>query len=244
MTRKLFVCLLVACAAWAQEARRVVKSGPIDSPGNYMLTQDISGEIAILSNDVTLDLNGYSINGPGGKLGSGIQIRGVRGVKVSGGSISNFAFGVVVDGSSNVILRDLRIRAQGLPIASLPPETGIMIVQSSNVVVESNAISNTGLGIFVRGGRSYGNRIAGNTITAGTNGALGICYNPAPNDANGPRGDLIAGNLVSRFNTAISLSDLSVANVFKENTLVYVTAAIEFMDQTNVDMNNVKVKLP
>jgi len=244
MTRKLFVCLLIACAAWAQEARRVVKSGTINSPGNYMLTQDISGEIAITSSDVTLDLNGYSITGPGGKLGTGIMIRGVRGVKVSGGSISNFAFGVVVDGSSNVILRDLRIRAQGLPVVAPPPETGIMIAQSSNVVVEDNAIGNVGLGIFVRGGRSYGNRIANNTVTAGTNGVLGICYNPTPTDANGPRGDFIYGNLVSRFNTSISLSDLSVANVIKGNTLVFVTSAIEFMDQSNLDMDNVKVKLP
>lgn len=244
MTRKLFVCLLLASAAWAQDSRPIVKSGVIDSAGNYKLTQNISGELLITASDVTLDLNGYSLNGPGGKLGMGIVIRGARGVKVSGGSISNFAFGVVVDGSSNVILRDLRIRAQGLTVVAPPPETGIMIAQSSNVVVEHNVISNVGLGIFVRGGRSYGNRIAHNTVTAGTNGVLGICYNPTPTDPNGPRADLVTGNLVSRFGTAIQLSDLSVANVLKGNTLIYINTAVEFMDQSNVDMENVKVKLP
>jgi parallel beta-helix repeat protein len=244
MTQKLIVCLLAAGAMWAQESKPVVKPGAIDSPGNYILTQNISGEIAITASDVTLDLNGYSVNGPGGLAGTGIAIRGARGVKVSNGSVSNFGFGVVVDGSSNVILRDLRIRAQGMAVAAPPPETGIMIVQSSNVVVEDNAISNVGLGIFVRGGRSYGNRIANNTVTAGTNGLLGICYNPAPGDTNGPRGDLVTANLVSRFNTSIALSDLSVANVIKANTLIYVTAAIQFTNPSNMDMDNVKLMLP
>ncbi|MEP7364475.1 MAG: right-handed parallel beta-helix repeat-containing protein [Acidobacteriota bacterium] len=244
MTKKLFVCLLISCAAWAQEARRVVKSGAIDSPGNYILTQNISGELEITSNDVTLNLNGYGVMGPGGKLGTGIAIRGVRGVKVSGGSISNFAFGVIVENSANVMLEDLRIRAQGLTIVALPPETGIMIVQSVNVVVRNNAIHNVGLGIFVRGGRSGGNLIANNTVTAGTNGVLGICYNPTETDANGPRGDLVTGNLVSRFDKSINLSDLSKANVIKGNTLLYVSEAITFMDQSNLEMDNVKQKLP
>ena len=46
----------------------------------------------------------------------------------------------------------------------------------------------TGLGIFVRGGMSTGNRIANNTITAGSNGIFAICYNPTPDDPMGPRG--------------------------------------------------------
>ena len=245
MTRSVFLCLLAASAAFSQgEFRRIVQAGTINAPGHYLITNDISGELTIAANDVTLDMNGYAVNGPGGKQGVGLTIRGARGVKVSGGSLNNFAFGVIVENSANVILRDLRIRAQGLPVAALPPEVGIMIVQSSNLVVEENSIFNVGLGIFVRGGRSSGNRIANNTVTAGTNGVLGICYNPAPDDPSGPRGDLIYGNLVSRFDRSISLSDLSAANVIKGNTLIYVTSAVDFMSATNVDMENVKVKLP
>jgi parallel beta-helix repeat protein len=239
--------LLVVCAAaaaFAQDhARPVAAGGPIDSPGNYVLVKDVNS-LVISANDVRLNLNGYSVNGPGGNSGTGIAIRGARGVEVFGGSLSNFAFGVTVENSANVILRNLRIRAQGLAIPAPPPETGIMIVQSSNVVVEGNALYNVGLGIFVRGGMSRGNRIANNTVTAGTNGALGICYNPAPNDPLGPRGDLVYNNLVSGFNNAVALSDMSVANVFRENTLIYRTTAFASPNASNMDSNNTKVMLP
>jgi hypothetical protein len=240
------VSLLVVCAAAvsAQDHARPVFNGEIiDSPGNYSLIRDI-GAVVISANDVTLDLNGYSINGPGGRNGTGVTIRGARGVEVFGGSISDFGFGLVVENSANVVLRNLRIRAQGLAVPAPPPETGIMIVQSSNVVVEKNALYNVGLGVFVRGGMSRGNRIANNTITAGTNGALGICYNPAPTDPLGPRGDLVYNNLVSGFNTAVALSDMSVANVFRENTLIYRIAAFTSPNASNMDLDNTKVVLP
>lgn len=240
------VSVLVVCAAAlpAQDhARPVAGGGIIDSPGNYLLRRDVNS-IVISANDVTLDLNGYSVNGLGGRTGTGVTIRGSRGVEVFGGSISDFGFGVVVENSSNVVLRNLRIRAQGLAVPAPPPETGIMIVQSSNVVVENNALYNVGLGVFVRGGMSRGNRIADNTITAGTNGALGICYNPAPGDPLGPRGDLVYNNLVSGFNTAIALTDMSVANVFRENTLIYRTAAFTSPNASNLDLDNTKVMLP
>ena len=170
-----------------------------------------------------------------------MTIHGARGVKVSGGLIRDFAFGVVVENSANVVLKDLLIRAQGLVVTAPPPETGIMIVQASNVVIQDNAIHNNaihnlGLGIFVRGGRSRGNRIAGNTLTAGTNGVLGICYNPAPGDPNGPRGDLVDGNLVSGFATSIVFSDLSAANITRGNTLVFNDAAFQSPNPSNQDI--------
>ena len=64
------------------------------------------------------------------------------------------------------------------------------------ILVEKNAIYNTGLGVFVRGGGSWGNRVGNNTITANTNGAIGVCYNPAGDDPEGPRGDLVHNNLI------------------------------------------------
>ncbi len=232
-------------------ARPVPGTGVIDSPGNYILQGDRRSfstgraAIEISASDVTLDLNGTMIAGPGGKVGVGVRIIGASGVRVKNGLLSNLAFGVIVMNSRNVVLKNLQIRGQGLPIVALPPETAIMIVQSRNVVVEDNAIYNTGLGIFVRGGMSGGNRIANNTLTAGTNGALGICYNPADGDPMGPRGDLIYGNLVSGFGTGIQASDMSMANVFKSNTLLYRGGmAIELLNSTNMDMDNVKLMLP
>jgi hypothetical protein len=143
--------------------------------------------------------------GPGGRSGTGIHIRGANGVRVTNGLVSNHAFGVIVENSNKVVLGDLQIRGEGLAVSMPPPEVAIMIVQSRNVVIEDNAIYNVGLGVFVRGGQSGGNRIVHNTITGGTNAVLGICYNPTDSDMNGPRGDLVYANLISGFNIGIPM---------------------------------------
>ena len=235
-------------AAQDRAARNVPGTGQISEPGRYILTGNLStgfnAAIIIAANDVSLDLNGQTLTGLGGNRGMGIQIMGVSGVRVSNGNLVNFAFGVVVDNSRSVTLEGLQIRGQGLAVAAPPPEVGIMIVQSRNVVVKNNSLYNTGLGIFVRGGQSWGNRIEGNTVTAGTNGALGICYNPAPGDPQGPRGDLIAGNLITGYPTGIQMSDNSASNIIRDNTIAFTTSAVELKNATNLDTNNSKVKLP
>jgi len=223
------------------------RGGMINTPGSYILVRNIDAGatgIRITSSGVSLDLNGQQILGPGGKRGTGISIEGADGVEVRNGTLANFAFGVVVDNSNNVVLRQLRIRGEGLAVAAPPPEVGIMIVQSRNVVVADNAIYNTGLGVFVRGGQSWGNRIGNNTITAGTNGALGICYNPAPGDDQGPRADLVFDNVITGFNTGIQASVNSMQNLFRGNTISYRVSAIEFLNDTNQDIDNISALFP
>ncbi len=142
-------------------------------------------------------------------------------------------------------IEGLQIRSEGLVVTAPPPEVGVMIAQSRNVVVENNGIYNTGLGVFVRGGMSWGNRIAGNTITAGTNGILGICYNPTDSDPRGPRGDLIYGNHITGFATGVQASMTSESNLFKGNFIWYTTGmAVELLNATNMDMENFKARLP
>ena len=228
----------------------VFRSGTtIDAPGNYLLLNDISTggpspAITITSGGVTLDLNGHQITGPGGNRETGIMIDGASGVKVFNGYVAYLGFAVVVNNSSNVVLRDLHIRGQGVAITAPPPEVGIMILQSKNVCVEKNVIYNVGLGVFVRGGQSWGNRIEGNTITANTNGIFGLCYNPAPDDPEGPRGDLIQNNLITGFNVGIQVVPTAVYNVFRDNVIAFITTAMELGNSTNQDIDNVGVQLP
>ena len=251
-TRAAMAAIVMCGLAVAKDDERPVPgNGVIDSPGNYVLQGErrsystTRAAIEITASDVSLDLNGTMVSGPGGKMGVGIRIMNASGVRVTNGLLSNLAFGVIVMNSRNVVVKDLQIRGEGLPIVALPPEVGIMIVQSRNVVVEDNAIYNTGLGVFVRGGMSTGNRIANNTITAGTNGALGICYNPADDDPMGPRGDLITGNLISGFSTGVQLKAVAMANVVKGNTIFYRGGmAVEVLNATNLEMDNTKVMLP
>ncbi|MFN7924809.1 MAG: right-handed parallel beta-helix repeat-containing protein [Bryobacteraceae bacterium] len=247
----LLAAALMIPAGLTAQTRRPVIQGVIDTPGSYTLLSDIGVSpnrgpgILITASGVDLDLAGSNIVGPGGIQGTGIHVRGVSGVAIRNGKLANLAFGVIVEASSNVTVRDCHFRGEGLAPSAPPPETAVMIMQSRNVIVENNAISNTGLGIFVRGGRSGGNKIANNTITAGlgTFAALGICYNPTAADPQAPKGDLIQGNFVSGYPTSIQMNANSSANVIKGNTLVYGASAIDGLG-SNVEMDNVKVKYP
>ncbi len=231
----------------------VPRSRVIDSPGHYVLNRDLSfganltdAGLTIRSNDVTVDLNGHAIVGPGQMLGMGIRIEGAKGVTVRNGRVGDFHFNVVVEDSYGVTLEGLQIRGQGILPNAPPPETAIMIVQSSNVVVRNNSINNTGLGIFVRGGHSQGNRLEGNTITSTMNGLLGICYNPAPDDERGPRGDWVTGNLISGYNIGVQMNTTAMYNVVQGNTIAYNPGGMgfEFRNDTNQELDNVTVPLP
>ncbi len=240
--------LMLPAAALAQP-RRVVLQGVINEPGQYILPSDLQvvpsrgAGIMITASGVDLDLNGANIVGPGGVQGTGIHVRNASGVTIHNGKFSSLQIGITVENSASVTIRDCQIRGDGLVPPEMP-ETGIMILQSRNVVVDNNSIYNTGLGIFVRGGRSFGNRISNNTITGGMGfAALGICYNPAPGDTRGPRGDLIINNLITNFPTSIQMNNTSAANVIKGNTVAYIVDGIT-TTPTNTEVDNIKSKLP
>ena len=213
----------------------------VDQSGSYMLSGGVfagrAGDaITISGNSVTLDLNGQEILCPGS--GVGIRINNAQNVIVRNGSISNCLMGIVVMNSANVKIENMSIRGMD----SAPPEAGMMVVQSRNVAILNNNIYNTALGLFIRGGRSFGNRIEGNNITAGgVNSALGICYNPTDTDRVGPQGDLIKGNVIRGFGIPISLNATSSYNVVQANTLFYKDSAFRSDNKTNLDMDNIKV---
>ncbi len=251
---KIALLLLSATAtAFAQsDARRPLQfnSGSpavINEPGTYVLTRDISTRggtaLMITANNVTLDLNGFTIQGPGQQVGNGIVISGATGVRVTNGIIADFGFGVMVANSNNVTLRDLSIRAAGQPPIAPPPATGIMIVQSKSVVVEDNNLYNVGLGIFVRGGRSLGNRIANNTIAAASNGIFGICYNPTDSDPMSPRGDVISGNHIVGYATGIQMAATAPYNVIRANTIAFGNTGIDNANTTNIVDGNWTVRI-
>jgi nitrous oxidase accessory protein NosD len=144
--------------------------------------------------------------------------------------------------SNSVVLEGLRVSARGLPVPAPPPEVGIMIVNSKAVTVKHNTIFSVGLGIFVRGPGSMGNHIYENTVTATTNGLLGICYNPAPGASGGPRGDTVTRNAISGFGTAIQVN-AGGPNIFRDNTLFYTMQAFELaMGSLATDTGNTKVQ--
>jgi nitrous oxidase accessory protein NosD len=203
-------------------------TGPtvIARPGCYVLSRNFSLEesgtaIAIAASNVSLDLAGRTVTGPGGKQGVGVRIEGASAVRVFGGMLTRFGTGIEVRDANNVRIEGLHIHGED---AGGPPpgEVGVLVFNSRAVFVERNVISQTFLGVFVRGGGSGGNRIAENTLVGGENGQLGICYNPdGSGNPDGPSGDLVYNNLVSRFNVGIQTSAGTSGNIFRENDIAY-----------------------
>lgn len=246
MTKTLFALLFVASTLCAQPPglRTIGSPTTIDQPGTYMLTNSLftnsstGAGITISVSDVTLDLNGQTITGPGNGSHAGIRILNAQNVTIRNGNITGTLMGVMVNNSANVRIEGLNIRGFGLAVAAPPPEIGILLNQSRNVVVLNNSIFNVGLGLFVRGSRSFGNRLQNNTLTAMANGVFGICYNPADGDPQGPKGDLVTGNLIRGFPTSIQINGRSDYNVIDANTLIYTVAGLENPNPTNIAQGN------
>lgn len=234
-----------------QDAQPITGPAIIDSPGNYRLTDDFTvtqGDgIVIRASHVRLWLGEHRLSGPGNKLGRAIAIEGAQDVHVVGGRIETFGIGAALLDASRCRLAHLDIRGgdePADPAAGNPPQIGIMLINSAMNELTANEMSGINLGVFVRGGGSYGNRIAENEALGGQHGLLGICYNPAPGgDPAGPHGDRVARNLLARFGTGIATSSHSAENVFRMNTIRYFTSAYVDQNGTNVFANNRTIQI-
>ena len=256
-TGYLALTLLAATAAAAAPApttspvtRTLHHPTVITRPGLYTVGSEFAvgdGKTAIRvrSDNVTLDLGGRTLSGPGGPGTIGVAVERVDNVSVTNGALVGFGIGVMLSEVINARVSGLQIHGEDLGGAPPDVEIGILLVDSRGVAVVDNVITNTFLGIFVRGEDSGGNRIAGNTLTGGDHGELGICYNPAPDaSAGGPSGDLVYGNLVSRFATGIAFSADSRSNVVRGNTLAtFDTAIAETTAGSNELVDNVETDL-
>jgi nitrous oxidase accessory protein NosD len=222
----------------------------ISRPGSYRLHRDVAPRhgpaIVVAASGVTLDLGGHALMGKGDTESVGILIQGVDNVSVGHGTISGFGFGVQVVDSLNVRVEKLQISGedQGGPP---PGEVGVLVMNSRAVEIFRNVINRTFLGVFVRGGGSGGNRIAENTVTAGANGQLGICYNPdGLGTAAGPSGDLVYNNSISGFNLGFQTSAESHGNIFRDNNVAFVVEAINEVSPPGANLfeDNLIIALP
>jgi len=133
----------------------------ITQPGSYYLTTNVvgvSGEngINISANNVTLDLNGFSVQGISG-VWSGIYIHaGYTNVTVRNGNISGWGTSSTFSGvecyATNVILERLNVSANHYGI----------YLDSSGVVRDCNCHNNTGIGIQVNVGKVSGCEVLNN----------------------------------------------------------------------------------
>jgi len=222
----------------------------ISAPGSYVLDRSLDARyggpaVRIRASDVTLDLAGHTLRGPGGRQGVGILIEGASNVRVFDGHLTQLGIGVQVVGGTNVAVTDLQIDGEDSGGAPPDVEIGILLVDTRGARIARNTITDTFLGIFVRGDGSGGNRIYENLLTGGDNGELAICYNPAPGQSGGgPHGDLVVDNVISRFRRGLSLSTDSSGNVVRDNTIAFFEIDIqEATPGTNIIEDNDEIQI-
>jgi hypothetical protein len=173
----------------------------IKSSGLYYLVEDLTSTengITVNADNVTIDLNGFSLIGPGKSsgTGNGIYIIGKIGVEVKNGTIREFGLnGISEDnnnGTSHCFL-NLRLIGNG--------NSGIEANGNGHLVKDCTASSNGSDGIYVGGGST----VSGSTCYS--NGGSGIYANS---------GNTVTGNTTN--NNQIFGIRLSDQNLVDGNT--------------------------
>jgi hypothetical protein len=217
----------------------------ITHPGAYRVTGDFDAAgdgIVIQSSHVLLLLGNHTITGPGNKSGRGIVLSGVSNVLVMGGSLETFGTAIVLENTYRSSVRRISVSGGNEfadPPNGISPQIGVMLINSAENWIAQNSFDQVNLGIFVRGGGSYGNRIFRNDVVGGSNGLLAICYNPdGLGTPDGPTQDNVHHNWLSKFSTGIVTSAGSASNLFAQNTIEYFGNAWADHNGTNTFVRN------
>jgi len=186
------------------EARTPISSIPftIDEPGSYYLTQnlgpappDVDG-IIIAADDVTLDLNGFAVIGPGRTPSSpeaGIYVPDPRfNIAVRNGTVRDWPdYGVKCDNAQNSIFESLRCYDNRL--------TGLFVGEGCRV--EGNTCHTNGAAGISAGGASTvtGNTCCGNGNSgiipgSGSTVTSNTCCSNDNHGISAGTGNLISGN--------------------------------------------------
>ena len=179
----------------------------IDQSGSYRLTSNLTvtdpnvDAIAIVADNVTLDLNGFAILGPQGGQGNGVK-GGGSSITVVNGSVEGM-------GGSGITLRGTNLRIERMHAANngnAGIETGGPTVNTPGacLILKNTSVANKGPGITA----GAGCKVESNAVT--NNGGDGIA---APNGSN-----LILENTVTE-NTGFGIRAL-IATVVRNNTVV------------------------
>ena len=147
--------------------------------------------LVVGADNVTIDLNGYSIKGLADGTGTGIDVTGRTGVIVKNGHINDFAEGVKLFNTSNSTVEDLVIRRALTGIRLARTDNGV----DSNQILD-NKVRYSGDGIVAFGAAS--SRIAGNTLSDLTGTGI-LCRDTFTSDAE------IVGNRSVRNDVGIRL---------------------------------------
>ncbi|MEM3404933.1 MAG: NosD domain-containing protein [Candidatus Micrarchaeaceae archaeon] len=177
----------------------------VTSPGAYYLQRSIKVNIDqgacinVMSSNVELIGNGNSINGSGPFSGVppftyGIMVGNVHNVTISGFSISQFSYGIVLQGSEGIVVRDSNFSKNTMSgiylngssnnlilnsyvYASASKQGGINIVSGRNNTIENDTIAGSayyGLVLNSTGNKLIGDKFVNNPTDIICNATAGL----------------------------------------------------------------------
>lgn len=153
----------------------------ISKSDSYYLTgnRSCSGTgIAVNVDDVTIDLNGYSLIGPGSGTNNGIYMSGRKNVEIRNGTIRSFgSYGIAEDTPDGKCHRVFAVTTSGNGAA------GIFLGGFGHIVKNCTSLSNAEGGIY----SDWYSMVTGNTVRQ--NGETGIYAS---------HGSLVEGNLANQ----------------------------------------------
>ena len=196
--------LLSAAPAWAQGDFYVVAAGPttvgtkitslpytISTPGFYYLTGNLSysnifnNGITVNSDDVTLDLMGFSLSGPGPNSdGDAIYMSGRKNVEIRNGTLSGWHIGIQEDSNSGLRHRVINMRVESMTA------NGIDLSGRGHLITGCSVGDCTGNGINLPGATASGNMVTNCGIGINLTAAGNVIGNMIETDQRRPNRDL------------------------------------------------------
>jgi parallel beta-helix repeat protein len=159
---------------------------------------------------IRIDLSGHRLSGSG--TGTGITVTGRTDVTVMGGTIRNFAVGVRVNTSTDVVIKQNSLAAN--------PEGMDLQAGSIGVVIKDNTFTDSTIRAIMLRSNSHDNDIKNNTFTGNRIGVLIF----------GGVDNTLKENVISGSSLAgVRLNVIATGNVLKDNTLASNAAGIEFI---------------
>jgi hypothetical protein len=135
--------------------------------GSYRLTSDLTasannGGIFIEADDVTLDLNGFTIYGGGGLIADGISMANRRNIEIRNGTVRGFTRNGIFTNINVQFIRVIGLRTIGNAI------DGIDLEGQGNTIDGCTSLNNGGSGM-----RAFEGSLVINSVARG-NGSVGL----------------------------------------------------------------------